>query len=246
MKPDASRNLTTKIVAIGLISLFANTGLTACSRTPGSSNKETTPEIKIVDVSNDEMDHAAVAGGWQTADDQKITDAQRKIFDKAMEKLVGVKYEPVAYLANQVVSGMNHCFLCKATVVRPGAAPTYTLVYIYENLSKECTILNIENLELPGKSGTLGGFTVAEDPAITPEIASIVDKASKIKLGASYEPIANIGTQVINGTNHVILCKVTAVTPGAQSRFALVQIAERVDGECSIGDVTDIVISANK
>ena len=246
MNPDATRNLTTKIVAIGLISLFANTGLTACSRTPGNSNKETTSEIKIVDVSNDEMDHAAVAGGWKTAEDQKINDAQRKIFDKAMEKLVGVKYEPIAYLASQIVSGTNHCFLCKATVVRPGAAPTYTLVYIYENLSRECTILNIENLDLPGKSGTLGGFTVAEDPTITPEIASALDKASKTKLGASYEPVANIGSQVINGTNHVVLCKVTATAPGAQSSFALVQVAEMVNGECSIGDVKDIVISANK
>ena len=246
MKPDATRNLTAKIVAIGLVSLFANAGLTACSRTPGASNKETVPEIKIVDVSNDEMDHAVIAGGWKTAEDQKITDAQRKIFDKAMEKLVGVKYEPVAYLANQTVSGMNHCFLCKATVVRPGAAPTYTLVYIYENLSRECTILKIENLDLPGKSGTLGGFKIAEDPAITPDLASVIDKASKTKLGASYEPVANIGSQVINGTNHVVLCKVTATAPGAQSRFALVQIAEMIDGKCSIGDVKDIVISADK
>ena len=71
-----------------------------------------------------------------------------------------------------------------------------------------------------------------------------MDKASESKLGAAYEPIANIGSQVINGTNHVILCKVTPVAPGAASKFAMVQVAETIDGKCTITEVTDLVISA--
>ena len=249
MKPEFTKSFITKIAAVGLAGVLANVGLVACSRTPGSSNAETESEIRIVDISNDEIDNAAIAGGWQTADDQSISAAQKAVFEKAMEKLVGVNYEPVAYLASQVVAGTNHCFLAKATVVRPGATPRYTLVYIYENLNKECRILNIEDVTLPGAQdgkATLGGFTFAEDPAITPEIASVMDKASATKLGATYEPVANIGSQVINGTNHVILCKITAVAPGAASKFAVVQIRETVDGKCTIAEVTDIVISADK
>ena len=56
---------------------------------------------------------AAVAepmlGGWTVAESAEITEEQKAIFDKAMEKLVGVGYEPVAYLASQVVAGTNHC-----------------------------------------------------------------------------------------------------------------------------------------
>ncbi|MCR4776199.1 MAG: hypothetical protein K5869_07460 [Saccharofermentans sp.] len=248
MKSEFTK-ITVKIAAIGLVGVMANVGLVACSRNPGSSNADTATEINIVDISNDEIDRAAVAGGWQTAEDQTITDAQKAIFDKAMEKLVGVKYEPVAYLASQVVSGTNHCFLAKATVVRPGATPRYTLVYIYEDLKKDCKILNIEDVALPGArdgKAPLGGFTFAENPAITPDIAAIMDKASASKLGANYEPVANIGSQVINGTNHVILCKVTAVSPNSTCKYALVQVMETIDGKCTISEVTDIVLSANK
>ena len=248
MKPEFTKNLTTKIAAVGLIGAMASVGLVACSRTPGSSNAETEQEINIVDISNDEIDNAAVAGGWQTADDQTISAAQKAVFNKAMEKLVGVNYEPIAYLGSQVVAGTNHCFLCKSTVVRPGATPFYSLVYIYEDLSKNCKILNIQEVELPGArdgKAPLGGFTFAENPAITPEIASVMDKASASKLGATYEPVANIGSQVINGTNHVIFCKITPVAPNAQSTFALVQVAETVDGKCTIAEVDDIVLSAN-
>ena len=248
MKTEKSNSLIITIAAIGLASVMANIGLASCSRIPGSSNNTEVPtEINVVDVSNDEISNAVITGGWKTAEDQQITKEQKAIFDKAMDKLVGVKYEPVAYLASQIVSGTNHCFLCKATVVRPGAASHYTLVYIYENLKNECKILDIKDIAIPGTSvgnKPLGGFAFAEDPAITPEIASALDKATATKLGARYEPVANIGSQVINGINYIILCKVTAVAPGATTNYAIVQIRETIDGECTITEVTDIVISA--
>lgn len=37
--------------------------------------------------------------------------------NEAVNRLTGVDYEPVAYLGSQVVSGLNHCYLAKATVV---------------------------------------------------------------------------------------------------------------------------------
>ena len=54
-----------------------------------------------------------------------MTEEQKAVFDKAVEKLLGVSYEPVTYLGSQVVAGQNHCFLCKATVIYPDAKPTY-------------------------------------------------------------------------------------------------------------------------
>ena len=86
--------------------------------------------------------------GWSVAEDTAITEENRAIFDKGMEKLVGVQYEPVAYLGSQLVAGMNHCFLCKATVVYPNAVPTWKLVYLYENLQGEVSVLNIADLEI--------------------------------------------------------------------------------------------------
>ena len=89
-----------------------------------------------------------LAGGWNVAEDTALTEERLAIFDLAMEGLVGVHYEPVAYLGYQVVAGMNHCFLCRATVVYPGAVPAYKLVYIYAALDGSAEITHIADLDL--------------------------------------------------------------------------------------------------
>ena len=89
-----------------------------------------------------------LAGGWAVAEKTEITEDLQAVFDKAMEKLMGVSYEPVAYLGSQVVAGLNHCFLCKATVIYPNAAPAYKLVYIYQDLEGNAEILNIADLDI--------------------------------------------------------------------------------------------------
>ena len=71
---------------------------------------------------------------------------------KFREGLLGVRYEPVAYLASQVVAGCNHCFLCRSTVVYPGAAPALKLVYVYEKPDGTAELLNIADLDIAGKA----------------------------------------------------------------------------------------------
>ena len=70
--------------------------------------------------------------------------------------MVGVSYEPVAYLGSQVVAGTNHCFLCKATIVYPNAVPSLVLIYIYEDLQGNTEILNIADLDIAGFSAPTG------------------------------------------------------------------------------------------
>ena len=93
----------------------------------------------------------ALMGGWFAADSEELTDELRGVFDKALEKLVGVSYEPELYLGSQVVAGRNHCFLCRSAVIYPGALSYYTLVYIYEDLQGGASILNISKADLGEK-----------------------------------------------------------------------------------------------
>lgn len=89
-----------------------------------------------------------LAGGW-TANAENptvIPDDVKAAFDKAMETLAGVGYEPVAYLGSQLVAGMNYCLLCTATVVAPDAVPTYALVYIYADLEGNATVSRVEDI----------------------------------------------------------------------------------------------------
>ena len=92
-------------------------------------------------------------GGWTAAEHNEITEEEKAVFEKAMAGLTGVHYEPVAYLASQLVAGRNHCFLCKATVVYPGAAPKFVLVYIYEDLNGNARLTSVADLDIAALSG---------------------------------------------------------------------------------------------
>ena len=88
-----------------------------------------------------------LAGGWQAAADPEVTEDLQAIFDKGLEGLVGVDYVPVVYLGSQVVAGTNHAFLCQAAVVVPNAVPQWAVVYLYEDLEGNVTILDIEDFD---------------------------------------------------------------------------------------------------
>ena len=54
MKPDTSRNLAAKVVAIGLISIFANAGLAAGCKAMDKKTNADKAETKIIEVTNEE------------------------------------------------------------------------------------------------------------------------------------------------------------------------------------------------
>ena len=89
----------------------------------------------------------ALSGGWTPAADPTVTEELRALFDRAMEGLMGVDYVPVAYLGSQIVAGVNHAFLCQATVVYPNAPPRWTIVYLYQDLAGQVTLLNIADFD---------------------------------------------------------------------------------------------------
>ena len=89
-----------------------------------------------------------VSGGWTPAADSAVTEERKALFDKGLEGLLGVNYLPVAYLGSQMVAGTNHAFLCQTTVVYPGARPGYAIVYLYEDLQGNVSILNIADFDI--------------------------------------------------------------------------------------------------
>ena len=88
-----------------------------------------------------------LAGGWEAAADPTVTEEIRALLDKGLNGMLGVDYEPVTYLGSQVVAGRNHAILCKATVVAPNAVPSWKIVYLYEDLQGNVSILNIADFD---------------------------------------------------------------------------------------------------
>ena len=87
------------------------------------------------------------AGAWVQPKSPEITEEARKAFDTATEGLLGVKYEPLALLSTQPVSGTNYCFLCEGTTVTPGEPADLYLVKVYADLQGGAEILEIIGFE---------------------------------------------------------------------------------------------------
>lgn len=119
---------TLKTILAMLLCLSLAAGLAACS---GEKTKPTEEPI---------------SGGWSTGKPTELTDEQKALFEKAFDGFTGVSYTPVLYLGQQVVAGYNHRILCKAQAVVPGAAETWAIVEIYEDLEGKAEVTGIQNL----------------------------------------------------------------------------------------------------
>ena len=87
---------------------------------PSAENTE------VAGMDDSEMDDS----DWTLPDTIEMTSAVTELFNKGMEGLVGVNYEPLGYLGEK--DGL-YCILCRATVVYPGAVPYYALVYVNDD-----------------------------------------------------------------------------------------------------------------
>ena len=82
-----------------------------------------------------------------------------------------------------------------------------------------------------------GGYTVNENltaAALPADAQNAFDKALTGLTGTSYTPIVLLGTQIVSGTNYVILCKVTPVVPDPVSELDVVTIHEDLDSNAEI------------
>lgn len=85
-------------------------------------------------------------GGWSQTDSPVLTDEDRDIFEKAAKSLIGTELEPLARVSEQVVAGMNYCYVCADTPMYPGGETTYTLAYVYQDLQGNVTMTDCKPL----------------------------------------------------------------------------------------------------
>ena len=87
-------------------------------------------------------------GGWKYAESPAMTEEAEAAFRKALEGMVGAGYVDVAYLGEQVVSGLNRCILCQVTPVVPDAQPHYALVYVNEDAQGAASLARVIDLDI--------------------------------------------------------------------------------------------------
>lgn len=83
----------------------------------------------------------------------------------------------------------------------------------------------------------VGGWTKPESVEITEDFKKIFEKAVIELVGGDYVPVAYLGSQVVAGTNHRVLCKESAVVPGAKMTYAIMTIYEDLGGKTKILEI---------
>lgn len=231
-----------KVMTLGLAAGII-LGLTACKV---DKDIDINAQVK---VNGEEVINKHIGtGSWEVSGSNAVSDDLKKIFDDAVSELDGYFYEPVALLGTQLVSGTNYCFLCRPVVSSGSAANAPVCTYIYVDTQGKASFTGDRRVDLPGtdkdNSGVPlpGGWSYAEFLGITNDIEKVMEKASETLTGAVYIPVAYIGSQVVSGTNHAVLCRMEPSVSGLDTPASLVMVYvyEDLQGNCSINETSDI------
>lgn len=100
-------------------------------------------DINVTEYTEEkDMKFEQLSGAFQAdkAIGGRLSEEVQIAYDKAMENLMGVSYEPIALLASQIVSGNNYAILCKATSVTEKPCTKLAVVTIYADLKSNAEI----------------------------------------------------------------------------------------------------------
>ena len=197
----------------------------------------------------------AVTGGWEMHDNEAsvLPEDVRTAFDKAVETFTGSELKPVTYVASQAVAGTNYMILCEAATTTETPAESYQMVVVYSDPDGNAEITQIKEFDLTayteGDGSEIsteklaGGWEVAEDRSsvvIPQEAKDAFDKAAENLDGNELEPMALLGTQVVNGTNYAFLCFSTLQTEETINGIQVVTVYADTDGNAEISNICTV------
>ncbi len=245
-----------KVLALIMIGMLA-VSVTACGKAAKSSSSQKTTDAAETAAAAEttaadttaETPEPVMSGGYTDAESPVVTEEVKALFDKAAEKLTGASYVPVAYVSSQVVAGTNHLLLCKATPTTADPKTTYALVTLYEDLNGGAEITDIRSSEAqaPAEADEPidGASAEAASPEVTDDAKQALTKATELLTGATYKPVALLSTQVVNGMNYTMLCKITSVTETPEADYAVVTVYANSDGTAEISESFEFASAQN-
>ena len=103
-------------------------------------------------------------------------------------------------------------------------------------------------VEIAGGEGEMisGGWQDASSMKITDEHKELFKKAQETLTGATYTPIAFLGSQVVAGTNYRFLCRMDASVSelNAKPVYSVVVIYQDLQGNATISEIHDSEVEA--
>ena len=194
-------------------------------------------------------------GGWTiNSSVAPVLDSQdAAVFLPVYQKLsaAGNDFEPVALLATQVVAGTNYAFLCTRAPSSSAPVDAWYVVTVYQDLDGNSEVLATKQLEL-GNIATseasagevVGGWSVPDaqaNAALLPEEAGVAfAKAAENYDGVALSPVATLATQIVAGTNYLVLCKGAPVTANPTNTLYVAEVYADLEGNASFANVEQL------
>ena len=91
---------------------------------------------------------------------------------------------------------------------------------------------------------TLGGWDLDEIKGVNlpQKVQSVFTSVTSEIVGADYEPIAYLGSQLVNGTNYRVLCIQRIVSPNSEKRIVKMILHEDLDGTPRLVSVSRLAL----
>ena len=189
-------------------------------------------------------------GGWTISTDIKaatIPAEAKKAFDKAVAENDGMTFEPIALLGTQVVAGTNYMFLCKGTTVTQTPVTSLKVVIVYNDLKNNATISKVSDFNLEKyvskdiaypTDNVVGGWTpnkVVGDVQLPEDAKKAFDGIAIT--GATYTPVAVLGTQLVAGTNYAFLVVGETATKDPITTIDVLTVYKDLENKSSLTSV---------
>ena len=171
-----------------------------------------------------------VLGGYEIVNipANKLPQEAASAMGTANGDLLGATFSPIWYVGKQLVNGTNYLFIAEE-------------IRTTKNQDKHIVglVINVP----PGEHSMQGEgakvVNIIESEELVPEVQAAFSTVEKGLVGVSYKPVMYIGSQVVRGVNHFIVCEAKTIYPGAQP-YAVVLCVNIFEGKTSLVGIAPI------
>ena len=142
--------------------------------------------------------------------------------------ILGATFQPIWYVGKQVVNGVNHFFIAEE---------------IRATKDRDTAIVGII-INIPPGEGAIKGegakiVRIIEEEKLSSEVQASFETVTKSLIGTSYKAIAYLGSQVVKGVNHAVICQAKTIYPGAVP-YAVVMTFNVFQGRTSLVSIVPL------
>ena len=162
-------------------------------------------------------------GGWNVKFNKNFPQRIASALGK-LNELCGCGYEPIAYLADQQVNGINHAVLLEQTVFN-GRDSKNAVIAVFNEQPNVIDVSTIDIHRIVESGGALGGTKIEMTLDIPEEAATAFAEQFNGFTGGSVNALVYIGSKMAKGINYIYIAEYKATVLDAVSELVLITVS---------------------